>query len=112
MDRQIDRTAADRAIFDERLFRLRSVDLKRKNFAAIRTGDIGFDEKFHWRDMLRHVPNCKDATERVPPSKGFDWLWLFDLLEMKLFHSPGVSLRNRDEITIDPDLFALFREMA
>ena len=41
---QIDRAAANAAIFDQRLFGLRSVDLQRKNFAAIRTGDFSFND--------------------------------------------------------------------
>ena len=41
---QIDRAAANAAIFDQRLFGLRGVDLQRKNFAAVRTGDFSFDD--------------------------------------------------------------------
>ena len=41
---QIDWPAANAAIFDQRLFRLRGVDLQRKNFAAMRTGDFSFDD--------------------------------------------------------------------
>jgi hypothetical protein len=44
---QIDRPAANAAIFDQRLLRLRGVDLQRKNFAAVRTGDFGFNDKLH-----------------------------------------------------------------
>jgi len=41
---QIDWPATNRAIFDQRLFRLRGVDLQRENFAAMRAGDFGFDD--------------------------------------------------------------------
>src|ERR1700737_621898 len=44
---QIDRAATNGAVFDQRLLRLRGVDLQRKNFAAMRTGDFGFDDKLH-----------------------------------------------------------------
>jgi hypothetical protein len=40
---QIDWPTANRAIFDERLLRFRSIDLQRKNFAAVRAGDVDFD---------------------------------------------------------------------
>ena len=41
---QIDLAAANGAIFDQRLFRLRGVDLQWKNFAAVRTSDFSFDD--------------------------------------------------------------------
>ena len=62
--------------------------------------------------MLRHFPNFKDPTERVLPLERFHGLRFFDLLKMKLLHPPRVGLRNRDQIAVDPDLLALFREMA
>jgi len=43
LDRQVDRAAANRAVFDQRLFGLRRVDLQRKNLAAMRTSDFSFD---------------------------------------------------------------------
>jgi hypothetical protein len=44
---QVDRTAADGTIFDQGLFFLRSIDAEGKYFAAVRTGDLGFNGKFH-----------------------------------------------------------------
>jgi hypothetical protein len=46
MNGQIDRPAANRAVLNECLLRLRSVDLQRKNFAAVRATDFGFDDEF------------------------------------------------------------------
>jgi hypothetical protein len=47
---QIDRSAADAAVFYERLFALRGVDLQWKNFAAMRASDLCLNEKFHFSD--------------------------------------------------------------
>jgi len=41
---QINRPATNAAIFNQRLFRFRSVDLQRKNFAAVRTSDLDFND--------------------------------------------------------------------
>src|SRR5260370_31737260 len=51
---QIDWAATNAAIFDQRLLRLRGVDLQRENFAAVRTGDFGFNDKLHllWRRFV------------------------------------------------------------
>jgi hypothetical protein len=52
---QIDRAAANAAVFDQRLLRLGCVDLQRKNFAAVGTGDFGFNDELHllWRQASR-----------------------------------------------------------
>jgi hypothetical protein len=44
---QIDRAAANAAIFDQRLLGLRGIDLQRKNLAAMRASDFGFDDELH-----------------------------------------------------------------
>jgi hypothetical protein len=41
---QIDRPAANTAIFDQRLLGLGGIDLQRKNLAAMRTSDFGFND--------------------------------------------------------------------
>ena len=46
-DRQRNWAATDNAILDQRLFRLRSIDLDRKNFAAVWAGDFGLRDKVH-----------------------------------------------------------------
>ncbi len=43
-DRQRNRTTTDGTILDQRLFWLRSIDLDRKNLAAVRTGDLGLGD--------------------------------------------------------------------
>src|SRR5207245_5454176 len=48
-NRQIDRPATDRAIFNDRLIRLRSIHFQRKTLAAMRTNDFGPQEEFHWQ---------------------------------------------------------------
>jgi len=46
-NRQIDRPAANAAIFDQRLLGFRRVDPQRKNFAAVWTSDFCFDDELH-----------------------------------------------------------------
>jgi hypothetical protein len=43
-DGQVDRPTANRAILDQGLFWLRGVDLERKDFAAMGTGNIYLDD--------------------------------------------------------------------
>jgi hypothetical protein len=61
---EINRPAANRAVFNERLVRLRGVDLQRENFAAMRTGGVNFNKKFHVVAVLvlKHRTN-KQALE-------------------------------------------------
>jgi len=71
-DRQRNWAATDDAILDQRLFRLRSIDLDRENFAAVWAGDLRLRDKVHVvarpRDpnsAQRHVYEALDfVTER------------------------------------------------
>ena len=46
-DRQRNWSATDGAILNQDLFRLRSIDLDRKHFAAVRADDFGLRDKVH-----------------------------------------------------------------
>jgi len=46
-DRQCNWSATDGAILNQDLFRLRSIDLDRKHFAAVRADDFGLRDKVH-----------------------------------------------------------------
>ena len=60
-DRERNRPAADGAVFDERLFALRSIDLQREYFAAMRARDFCFNGKFHQKKFVPspHSPLTK-----------------------------------------------------
>ena len=45
---QIDRPAANGAVLDQRLLRLGSIDLEWKNFTAMRTSDVCFNNELHF----------------------------------------------------------------
>ena len=45
---QIDRSAAYGAVLDQRLLRLGSIDLEWKNFTAMRTSDVCFNDELHF----------------------------------------------------------------
>jgi hypothetical protein len=71
LNTQVNRAAADAAIFDQRLLRLRGVDLQRKNFAAVRTGDFGFNDELHvvaafyFCVMSSEVETSLDISENI-----------------------------------------------
>jgi hypothetical protein len=46
-DRQINRPAADGAVFDDGLLRLRSIDFQRETLAAMRAGNFGLNAQVH-----------------------------------------------------------------
>jgi len=45
---QIDRPATNGAVLDQRLLRLGSIDLEWKNFTAMRTSDVCFNDELHF----------------------------------------------------------------
>ena len=59
-DRQRNWSATDGAILNQDLFRLRSIDLDRKHFAAVRADDFGLRDKVH----LVATPRNADSTQR------------------------------------------------
>ena len=66
-NRERDRPAANRAILDDGLLGLRSVDFQRETLAAMRTRYLGFDNQFHFCLASRYPP-----LHEAPP--GASWL--------------------------------------
>jgi hypothetical protein len=51
-DCELNRPAANGAVFDQRLITLRGIDLNRELFTAVRTNDLGFGDQFHAASRL------------------------------------------------------------
>ena len=60
-DRQRNWSATDGAILKQDLFRLRSIDLDRKHFAAVRADDFGLRDKVH---AVATPPRNADSAQR------------------------------------------------
>src|SRR4051812_17556366 len=74
MNGQSNRMAADGAIFDQRLFALRSIDLERKRFAAMRACDLCFDRKFHRKIIVPAAHSPLTNTAQALLLSGFPLL--------------------------------------
>ncbi len=65
MNRQRNWAATDGAILDQGLFRLRSIDLDRKNFAAVWAVDFGLPDKLHVMAIPRDPNSAKRHIYRA-----------------------------------------------